>query len=708
MQFIYKKAYNGMSKYPVRLQSGMDAKVVEGVGDKICRMLEVELHKYRESGSPSAQNIPKDDKSTPSQHNEPTAAPRRKRKGPMPAQTASVSDSESSLDSQEIPSGDRIDRPKKRKKKYMPAYRSGAYALLVSLYHEGKGEPGVYLTKSELISKAQAFSDTSMEVPPAGQVFGYTGWTSMSTLMKHQLVHRYGNPARFALTEDGVDLVTSLLEAEKKLQTGSSASTVDLDSCSPVNSGIECVSLADANPDVFSTVSTSNASSSGLDSLREPTDSNEATVFGFSYLDSACRPTSSKDNAMVDIFGNSVGYKIEFSQLKQSHPTALRVVNRTILENGLIQGYLLDEDAPETAPGIGTSNSESKLAHAPASAPLKRSKTGLERRPMKPDDLSGTEQRAPSIAPALPSLVTTTPTCDAFTGPPVCFRAGTFDVYLLLDNREVRGQSDRSFLQTQFERKNVKILTRALELGDFIWVAKQKHKNPGDCQEIVLDFIVERKIMDDLTASLKDGRYKEQKFRLSSTGAQIIYLVEESNFPDPAMKDAVETVITQTQAVQGFFVKRTATIDETVEYLTLLTRQLAAKYEKEDLFAIPTNNIHIETFKELRSQLEERDKRRYLLPFDAYQVINRKTRNFTLKDVWTRQLMTIKGMGGEKAAVIAAKYPTMKSLLEALDNSGDDKEKEGLLRALGGQGRKAINPALAKKLSDVLSLNRYP
>lgn len=45
--------------------------------------------------------------------------------------------------------------------------------------------------------------------------------------------------------------------------------------------------------------------------------------------------------------------------------------------------------------------------------------------------------------------------------------------------------------------------------------------------EWVLDFIVERKKVDDLAASVIDGRYEEQKARLASTGLRrVVYLVE--------------------------------------------------------------------------------------------------------------------------------------------------------------------------------------
>lgn len=55
----------------------------------------------------------------------------------------------------------------------------------------------------------------------------------------------------------------------------------------------------------------------------------------------------------------------------------------------------------------------------------------------------------------------------------------------------------------------MKVIVRSLELGDVIWVAKRK-----DEEELVLEHVLERKRADDLVASIKDGRFKEQKVDL--------------------------------------------------------------------------------------------------------------------------------------------------------------------------------------------------
>lgn len=57
---------------------------------------------------------------------------------------------------------------------------------------------------------------------------------------------------------------------------------------------------------------------------------------------------------------------------------------------------------------------------------------------------------------------------------------------------------------------------RSLDLGDALWIAKRRHNSDSvrrldEDDEIVLDWIVERKRLDDLVGSIKDGRFREQK-----------------------------------------------------------------------------------------------------------------------------------------------------------------------------------------------------
>jgi ERCC4-type nuclease len=66
--------------------------------------------------------------------------------------------------------------------------------------------------------------------------------------------------------------------------------------------------------------------------------------------------------------------------------------------------------------------------------------------------------------------------------------------------------------------KQIKIVTENLPLGDFIISDEKEDK-----------LIIERKTISDLLASIKDGRYDEQSYRLNGLNHHnhnIIYLIE--------------------------------------------------------------------------------------------------------------------------------------------------------------------------------------
>lgn len=82
----------------------------------------------------------------------------------------------------------------------------------------------------------------------------------------------------------------------------------------------------------------------------------------------------------------------------------------------------------------------------------------------------------------------------------------------------MKDQSEKGFFQEKLSEKyGITIQTSALTIGDFAFLYGGK----------VLDFVIERKKADDLSASIIDGRYKDQKYRLKNCGAaNIIYLYE--------------------------------------------------------------------------------------------------------------------------------------------------------------------------------------
>jgi crossover junction endonuclease MUS81 len=150
------------------------------------------------------------------------------------------------------------------------------------------------------------------------------------------------------------------------------------------------------------------------------------------------------------------------------------------------------------------------------SAPVKRASTGQGR--ILPPLPPGQHPYDPVVIPFIPFVA---PEFD-----PIIIPAGTFKIILIVDTREVTGsKQDKDGFLKLLTKQGIHAEKRMLPLGDMIWVARRNDDETGK-QDIMLDAIVERKRLDDLAMSIKDGRYADQKvnqsFSLSSSFVTIL------------------------------------------------------------------------------------------------------------------------------------------------------------------------------------------
>lgn len=75
----------------------------------------------------------------------------------------------------------------------------------------------------------------------------------------------------------------------------------------------------------------------------------------------------------------------------------------------------------------------------------------------------------------------------------------------------------------------------------------------------MLDYIIERKLADDLAASIADGRYKQQKYRLKNSGIDNCYYIFEGKPTTYSVLNerALETAVRRTQLKERFRLIRT-------------------------------------------------------------------------------------------------------------------------------------------------------
>ncbi|KUI66402.1 Crossover junction endonuclease MUS81 [Cytospora mali] len=567
----YKHAYDALRRCPMVFTHPSELQQLKGFGPKLCDRLTAQLEEYcDDNGLPMPEH------------------PLRSRKRKSGAKAAGRSVNGENDDDDDGEAAAPAPKKPRKTKPYVPALRSGAYALVVAL-SSMPPDARVRMDKADLIEAAQPYCDSSFMAPSEPGKF-YTAWSSMKTLITKDLVYETGRPTKkYALTDEG-------WEVAKRIQEAGSAGT------------------SQARRNNFGRNSTTSRTP-------EPT-------------------RASNSNAFIS---NSNELPEEDVLLEQENPDY-----GDIVANG----------------------------------------------PIVPDDSS------------LPTFTT------------IRLSPGSFSVHLVLDVREIRAKKDRDYMQEELTKKGVKPIMRSMELGDAQWVAKvhdaellRRGGSQGD--EVVLDYIVERKRLDDLIGSIKDGRFREQKFRLKRSGVKhVTYLIEEISLDQShysKYEEAVQSAIASTQVVDGFTVKRTQRMDESIRYLARMTEMLKKRYESQPLRVIPTRVITAQNYRPLLKHLRETQPgANYYISYPAFASLVSKSDLLTLRDVYLKMLMCTRGITGEKAIQMQKIWKTPYEFVKAFEQCGSGegsrRRRQELVSSLLGDHAvksKQIGKTLSAKIAEV-------
>ncbi|XP_057773896.1 crossover junction endonuclease MUS81 isoform X2 [Salvia miltiorrhiza] len=527
-------------------------------------------------------------------------------------------------------------------KRYVPQKNSVAYALLISLFR-GIENGNEFMHKKELIDAAETSGLSRVPIAPekakgkAGH-FGssprdwYSGWNCMKTLISKGLVVKSSCPAKYMLTEEGKEVARECLLRSGML--GPNKKFDGLERCSDLAQRDKvCVDLQEDLPDLEPVMAVSVAKAAtnnvkkGKLSVDIPPD----------YLEKG-KDISSLDRLREDdIYSlSSIPISRTDDHYAPSYSFQLRD-GRTGANSSEMQRHAND-----------ASSSKNSLVHT----------FGRSSCPLKPCSSNNVEENVKSQLGFQGSE--TKPNSSAT--PPLAIGEKFGDVYevvLILDNREqfaMQGSRSRKIIENICSLFQIQIEVRRLPVGDGIWIARHKYLG----SEYVLDFIVERKKIDDLRHSIRDNRYRDQKMRLVRCGLKkMIYLVEG----DPNSSEAAESIKTAcftTEILEGFDVQRTNGLADTLKKYGYLTQSINLYYRSLD-----PNQKCIEgcpPFDEFIKRCEELDK-------------------MTVSDVFGIQLMQVPQVTEEIALAVLDMYPTLLSLASAYSLlEGDVSAQEEMLK----------------------------
>jgi ERCC4-type nuclease len=157
---------------------------------------------------------------------------------------------------------------------------------------------------------------------------------------------------------------------------------------------------------------------------------------------------------------------------------------------------------------------------------------------------------------------------------------------LILDERERDLYAQcHSIIHTEGNTTSVQLIKQVLPIGDIL-IRTDEDKDV---------MLIERKSFADLMASIKDGRYEEQSYRLTYSSGfpphTIVYLLEGmfSQLRSLTEKKTVYSAITSLNYFKGFSVMRTATVRESAEWLVWTANKIDRDFVKGKLPGYLTN-----------------------------------------------------------------------------------------------------------------------
>jgi ERCC4-type nuclease len=178
--------------------------------------------------------------------------------------------------------------------------------------------------------------------------------------------------------------------------------------------------------------------------------------------------------------------------------------------------------------------------------------------------------------------------------------------------------------------------------------------------------VIERKSINDLIASIKDGRYEEQSYRLNGLthhNHNIIYLIEGDMNKANHFKDAKIEKLTVCSAIfslnyyKGFSVIRTFNLEETATFLcntfVKLNKERSSKkayYDIVDATALRDQSAEVSCDKEYVNVIKKV-----------------KKDNITSENIGEIMLCQIPGISSVSALAIMNKFKTFNALIKELE-----------------------------------------
>ena len=219
------------------------------------------------------------------------------------------------------------------------------------------------------------------------------------------------------------------------------------------------------------------------------------------------------------------------------------------------------------------------------------------------------------------------------------------------------------------EFKNINLSNENLPIGDVII------KDDNDNELI----IIERKSLKDLAASINDGRYTEQSFRLNNCSVHnhnIIYLIEgewsEYNKYKHKKRISEQTLLSSIISInyfKGFSLYRTNNTSESASYILHLAYKIEREKGKKKPYYINGNSSSVDEPNQSSFNIDATTNTQSNNKVENYCEVSKRIKkdNITINNIGEILLAQIPNVSSQSAIAIMEKFKNIKNLIENLE-----------------------------------------
>ena len=222
---------------------------------------------------------------------------------------------------------------------------------------------------------------------------------------------------------------------------------------------------------------------------------------------------------------------------------------------------------------------------------------------------------------------------------------------LLIDLREPKTLVQNIITLNETSKTKVIIIQKNLTIGDYVFYDELSEQHL---------LIIERKSLSDLESSIKDGRYKEQSFRLNEASTHnhnIIYLLEGAiiNYKEVSFRSTLYSTLFSLNYYKGFSVINTLNQTETATMLMAFASKISRE-NKPGFYSIKTTALA--TAETTNSEASDES---YISTLKTS-----KKAHINRENIFQLMLMQIPGISSVSALALANEFKNMETLLQSL------------------------------------------